>query len=226
MSERGATRPWPWLLGALLFGLVLIFPISGARAATTARVKPPKPGDVAAARRLIALQTSYYQAGLATRREARADVNASLDQMKAACPHSIPNSLLNGTPAQKDLWDQLFSEASGDVALAELQPVGDATATTAHQLDRLHFSKRSVNRDLRQLSHALLLSLTLAPSDLCTDLKAAADGGFTAVPAATKAFNSHVDTVLGVPAPSLGGLIGDVKLDLVTKRDRTAIKRL
>ena len=67
-----------------------------------------------------------------------------------------------------------------DVALAELQPLGDATTTTAHQLDRLHFSKPSVNRDLRQLSHTLLLSLTLAPSDLCTDLKAAADGGFTA----------------------------------------------
>jgi hypothetical protein len=224
MSVREGSRPRPWLLGALLVAVVLIFPVGGARAA--ARAKAPRAADVAAARRLIAAQTSYYQAGMATRREAKADVNAALAQIKATCPQSIPNSLLDGTPAQRDLWMQLFGEAADDVALAEVQPLDDATTTLAQRLDRLHFSRGAVNRDLRQLSHALRLSLTLAPSDLCTDLKAAAANGFTAVPAATTAFNNHVDNVLGVPSPTVGGLIADVKPDTVTKADRAAIKRL
>jgi hypothetical protein len=179
-----------------------------------------------AARRLIADQTSYYQAGMATRREARADVNAALAQIKATCPQSIPNALLDGTRAQRDLWNQLFNEAADDIALAELQPLGDATSNLAQRLDRLHFSRRAVDRDLRQMSHALRLSLTLAPSDLCTDLKAAAANGFTAVPPATTAFNDHLNEVLAAPSPSLGAIIDDAKPELLTKADRSAIKRL
>jgi hypothetical protein len=224
MSVRGATRPRPWLLGALLVAVVLIFPMSSGRAA--AKAKPRSHGDVVAARRLIAIQTRYYQAGMATRPQTRADVKAALAQMKATCPKSIPNALLAGSAAQRDLWMQLFGEAAGDVVLAEFRPLGDATATTAGRLDRLQFSRRAVNRDLRQLSQALRLSLTLTPSDLCADIKTAAAGGFTALPPATKAFNDHLNSVLAAPAPSLSGLIHDVKPDRVTRRDRAAIKRL
>ncbi|MGZ4191584.1 MAG: hypothetical protein ACXVRW_03925, partial [Solirubrobacteraceae bacterium] len=150
MSVRGASRPRPWLLGALLIAVVLIFPIARARAAVTA--KPPRRSDVAAARHVVAILTRYYEAGLATRREARADVNASIAQIKGSCPHSVPNSLLRGTSTQRNIWMQLFSEASDDVAIAAIQPLGDAGATEARGLDRVRFSRRVVNRGLRQLS--------------------------------------------------------------------------
>jgi hypothetical protein len=222
-----ATRPWPWLLGALLVGVIVIFPVGGARAAGTShRAKPPKQADVAAARRLLGIQTRYYKAGLATRREATADVNSALAQIKQECPHSVPDALLQGTQAQRAVWMALFTEAADDLALAEVQPLDDATATEARELDRLHFSKRAVNRDLRQFSHALRLSLTVAPSDLCADVKAAAAGGFRTVPAPTTAFVNHLNDVVNTPSPSFGAVIQDILPDITTKRDRIAMAQL
>jgi hypothetical protein len=225
MCTRGAChrrlRPWG---GALVLAAVLILPNASAQA--DAKAKPPKRSDVAAARALVGAQTRYYAAGLATRREAGADANAVIAQVKAQCPHALPGTLVKGGPAQRTVYKQLFTEGAFDVALAELQPVGDATTTEAEALDRIHFSKRAVNRDLRQLASSQRATLTLAPSDLCTNIKTAADGGYVKVPPATTQFINHAENVATGPAPSFNQLVDDVRPDVLTRHERAAVKHM
>jgi hypothetical protein len=208
----------------LVLSAVLILPIASAQAGAGA--KPPNRGDVAAARALIAAQTHYFAAGLATRREAKADVAAAIAQIKHQCPNALPASLLDAGEAQRTVYKQLFTEGAIDIALAELQPVGDATTTDAEALDRIHFSKRGVNRDIRELARSQRAEVALAPSDLCGDIKVAADGGYMHVPPASTRFIDHVDNVLAGPAPSFNQLVDDVRPYVPTRHDAGAIKHL
>jgi hypothetical protein len=226
MSTRGASRPRlrPWRAVLPVLAGVLILPSASAQAA--AQAKPPKRGDVAAARALVAAQTRYYAAGLATRREAKADVNAFVAQLNAQCPGALPSTLLDGGATKRTIYKQLFTEGAYDVGLVALQPLGDATANEARALDRIHFSNRAVNRDLRELAHSQRATLTLAPSDLCAHISDAAAAGFTGVPAATTQFVDHVENVLADPAPSFDGLIADIRPDVLTRRDVAAVKHM
>ena len=226
MCTRGAWRPrlLPWRAALLVLAGVLIIPIASAQAA--ARAKPPKRGDVAAARALIAAQTHYFAAGLATRREATADVNAFIAQTKAQCPNALPATLLDGGPAQRTVYQQLFTEGAFDLAIAQLQATGDATTTEAEALDRIHFSRRAVNRDIRQLARSLRAEVALAPVDLCADIKTAADGGYKQVPTQTTQFVNHFENTAAEPAPSFDQLVQDIQPDVVTHRDAGAVKHM
>ena len=226
MCTRGAWRPrlLPWRAALLVLAGVLIIPITSAQAA--ARAKPPKRGDVAAARALIAAQTHYFAAGLATRREATADVNAFIAQTKAQCPNTLPATLLDGGPAQRTVYQQLFTEGAFDLAIAQLRATGDATTTEAEALDRIHFSRRAVNRDIRQLARSLRAEVALAPVDLCADIKTAADGGYKQVPTQTTQFVNHFENTAAEPAPSFDQLVQDIQPDVVTHRDAGAVKHM
>jgi hypothetical protein len=228
MSTRGAWRPrlLPWRTASLVLVLagILILPIASAQAA--ARGKPPKHSDVAAARALIAAQTHFYAAGLATRRETEAGIDAVIAQVKAQCPNALPATLLDGREVQRTVYRQLFTEGAFDIGIAALQPIGDATATEARALDRIHFSTRGVNRDLRELAASQRATLNLAPSDLCGDIKDAASGGFTGVPAATMQFIDHVQNTAGAAAPSFNQLVDDVRPDVLTRHDKAAVAHM
>lgn len=226
MCTRGAWRPrlLPWRAALLVLAGALIIPIASAQAA--ARAKPPTHGDVAAARALIAAQTHYFAAGLATRREATADVDTSIAQIRAQCPNALPAKLLDGGETQRAVYKQLFTEGALDLALAVLQPIGDATTTEAEALDRIHFSRGAVNRDIRRLARSQRAEVALAPSDLCADIKVSADGGYMQVPPATTRFVNHVENVAAGPAPSFNQLVDDVQPDVRTRRDAAAVKHM
>jgi hypothetical protein len=225
MSRRGECRPrlWPWGAALLVAG-VLILPLASAQAAS--RGTPPKRGDVAAARALVAAQTRYYAAGMATRRETNADVTALIADVHSRCSNALPDTLLDGTPNQRTVYKQLFTEGAIDIGLVALQPIGDATAIEAEALDRIHFSKRAPNRDLRELARSQRATLKLAPEDMCDDIAIAAANGFTRVPLTTTRFVNRVENVLAGPAPSFDDLVSDVRPFMLTRHDAAAVKRM
>lgn len=208
----------------LLLSAVLILPIASAQAAR--RAKPPKRSDIAAARALVAAQTGFFAAGLATRREATSDVNAFIGHVKAQCPNALPATLLDGGGPKRNVYTQLFTEASYDAGLAALTAEGDAIASEARALDRIHFSKRAVTRDVRNLARSQRASIALAPSDVCADIAAAAAGGFAMVPPGTTQFVSRVLNALAQPAPSFNTLLADIRPYVVSRQDVAAIKRM
>src|SRR5689334_170281 len=114
MSTRGASRPWlrPWRAALTLLAAVLILPVASAQAAGAAKAKPPRHRDVVAARALIAAQARFYEAGLATRRETTADVNAQIAEFKQQCGGALPATLLDGGQAKRTIYQQLFTEGS------------------------------------------------------------------------------------------------------------------
>jgi hypothetical protein len=208
----------------LLVAGVLALPIASARAAATGKASTQR--DVAPARALVATLGRYYADGLATRREANANVTAFISDVKKRCPHALPATLLDGSPHQRTVYKQLFTEGAIDIGLVALQAVGDATATEAEALDRIHFSKRSANRDVRELARSQRATLTLAPEDLCDDITLAANDGFSRVPLTTTRFVARVENVLAGPAPSFDDLVSDARPFLHRGRDAAATKHL
>jgi hypothetical protein len=215
-------RPWRAVLPALAG--VLILPIASANAAV--KVKPPSHRDVLAARALIQAQAGFYKAGLATRRETTAAVDAQVTDVKQACAAALPATLLDGGTAKRTVYRQLFTEGSFDLGLVALRPIGDAIASEVRALDRIHFSRRAVNRDLRELARSQRASLMVEPTDLCADIKAAAAGGSTIVPAPTTQLIDRVHSLEAAPAPSFDQLVTDIQPDVVTRGDAAAVKRL
>ena len=224
MTVRDARRPrlWPWCAAMLLAG-VLILPVASARAAAPGTASAR---DVASARALVGALGRYYAAGLATRREANANVTAFISDVNKRCPSALPATLLDGTPHQRTAYKQLFTEGAIDVGLVALQAVGDATATEAQALDRIHFSKRSANRDVRELARSQRATLTLAPEDLCDDITLAANDGFSRVPLTTTRFVARVENALAGPAPSFEDLVSDARPFLHRGRDAAAVRHL
>ena len=220
-AQRRRLRPWG---AALVLAGVLILPVASAHAATP--TAPATRRDVASARALVATLDRYYAAGLATRREANANVAAFINDVQKRCPNALPPTLLDGGPRQRTIYKQLFTEGAIDVALVALQAVGDATTAEAEALDRIHFRTRAANRDVRELARSQRATLALAPEDLCDDIGRAADGGFTEVPLTTTRFVNRVEGVLAGPAPSFEDLVSDARPFLRTGRDAAAIKRL
>ncbi len=225
MTVRDARRPrlWPWCAAMLLAG-VLILPVASARAAAPGTASTRR--DVGSARALVGTLGRYYAAGLATRREANANVTAFISDVNKRCPNALPAALLDGTPHQRTVYKQLFTEGAIDVGLVALQAVGDATATEAQALDRIHFSKRSANRDVRELASSQRATLTLAPEDLCDDITLAANDGFSRVPLTTTRFVARVENVLAGPAPSFEDLVSDARPFLHRGRDAAAVRHL
>jgi hypothetical protein len=225
MTVRDARRPrlWPWCAAMLLAG-VLILPVASARAAAPGATSARR--DVASARALVGALGRYYAAGLATRREANANVTAFISDVRKRCPNALPATLLHGTPHQRTVYKQLFTEGAIDIGLVALQAVGDATATEAEALDRIHFSKRSANRDVRELARSQRATLTLAPEDLCDDITLAANDGFSQVPLTTTRFVARVGSVLAGPAPSFEDLVSDARPFLHRGRDAAAVRHL
>jgi hypothetical protein len=223
MTVRSArpSRLLPWGAALLLAG-VLILPIASARAAAPASARH----DLASARALVAAQTRYYAAGVATRREADANVAAFIADVTKRCPNALPQTLLGGAPHQRAVYKRLFTEGAIDIGLVALQAVGDATATEADALARIHFSTRVVNRDVHQLAGSQRATLTLAPEDLCDDIQLAAGDGFTQVPLTTTRFVARVQNVLARPAPSFADLASDVRPFLHAHRDALAVRHL
>ena len=226
MSTRGASRPRlrPWRAALPVLAGALFLPVGSAQAA--AKAKPPRHSDVVAARALIAAQDRFYEAGLRTRRETTADVDAQIAEFRQQCGGALPATLLDGGQAKRTIYQQLFTEGSFDLGLVALQPVGDAIASEARALDRVHFSRRAVTRDVHELASSQRASLTVAPSDLCAHIEDAAQAGFTGVPAGSMQFINQVQNLEAAPAPSFDQLANDIRPDIVTRGDRAAIKRL
>jgi hypothetical protein len=221
MSVRGACRPQLWLRGgALLVAAVLTLPIAAATA------KTPSGRDVTSARKLMGDLARFYQAGLDTRRQAHAAVNASVQMIKATCPNALPATLSDGPKREQAVSMQMLTEAAYDLALVASQPTDHAALVEAAALDRLHFSRRAATRDAREIARGQRLTAALKTSDLCADLQAAAANGFTSVPPATRHFVAMVNRVFSVPAPSFDDLDKHLGPYLTTRRDKAAVKRV
>ncbi len=221
MSVRGACRPRLWLRGgALLVAAVLTLPIAGATAKTR------RARDVTSARSLMRDLVRFYQAGLDTRKQANADVDAAIKLIKHGCPNVLPASLDTGPKRQQTVSMQMLNEAAYDIALVASQPIDHAALVEAAGLDRLHFSRRAADRDAREIARGQRLTAALKTSDLCGDLRAATANGFTSVPPGTRHFLAVVNRAFSIPAPSFGDLAMDLGPYLTTRRDKAAVKRV
>lgn len=210
-----------WAPGAAS-AVVAVLVVSAPAAAAT----PPSRHDVRSARRFIADLTGFYQAGLDTRRQATADVNASIELVKGMCPKVVPAAAANGTKRQQMVATKMFAEAAYDIGLVATFPIDAAALREAAGLERLHFSTRRADRDARQIAVGQRLTVAIRPSDLCGDLTAAAADDYRRVPTGTTRFLAAVTRAFAAPSPSFADLDRDIGPYLTTSRDRAAVKRV
>jgi hypothetical protein len=177
---------------------------------------------------LIAAVSGFYEAGLRTRHQARADVNHVIVDFKRRCPHVIPFEAVSGTEHQLSVAHQLTVEESADLGLAVSAPVVPAAIHEAAVLKRLRFRSARANRDARQLARSQLLMSAVRPSDGCADLRAAASNHYEHVPAATRRLVTRFLDALGSHTPLFVELKKDLGLDLptATRHDRIAFTHM
>jgi hypothetical protein len=181
---------------------------------------------VAAARTVVRVFTRFDETALHREHAMTAAARAWVAQVKAGCAGTIPSTIANGTKTQQAVYFDLVVEEALDLTLRALHPVDHAALVFTKGLDHVHFSRRAFTRAIHDTAAAQRVLLALKPSDLCTDVKAAAAGGFAADAPGTTAFLKGIDRLNPGPTVSVSGVIKTTKPDLLTKSDQAAVKRL
>ena len=212
------------LLGSGVGAAVAVAALSGS--AIAAPSTAPKPRDVAAARSVVSALTRFDQEALARRGAVTAAAKAAVAQAQTGCASAIPRSAQDGTGTQQAVVQDLLSEGALDVSLAVNHPLAGPLRTVATRLAAAHFSSRALTRGFQNTARANRLVLSLTPTDLCADVKAAAASGFDSDPPGTRAALKHVSTLASVHGLGLSIIPSKLAPYLVTTRDRSALAHL
>jgi hypothetical protein len=215
-----------WMpLGGVVAAVVALNLLGGS-AMAAAPAKAPKPQDVKAARAVVRDFTDFDQTAIRREGAMTAAAQALVAQVKAGCAGAIPASIQNGTKKQQGVYVDVVLEAAFDLSLRTIHPVRHAALTLSNRIDRIHFSARRFTRGLHGTANAQKALVGITPSDLCTDVKAAAAGGFDADAPGTTAFLKVLNGVGSGPGVSLADIVKRVRPLLLTKPDRAALARL
>jgi hypothetical protein len=198
----------------------------GGSAMAASSVKAPKPRDVTAARAVVKALARFDETALHREGEMTAAAKALVVQVQAGCAGAIPSSIANGTNQQQNVFVDLVLEGAFDLTVRALHPLDHAALALGKGLDRVRFSDRAFTRRIHDTAKAQRILLAIQPSDLCADVKAAAAGGFAADAPGTTAFFKGISRLDPGPTTSTPAIIKKIRVDLLTKSDRAAFKRL
>lgn len=214
---------WVPLSGTIAGVIAALSLLAGSAAAATS---VPKPQDVAAARAVIHAITAFDQTAVRHEGAMIAAAQADVAQVKAQCGGAIPASVVNGSAKQQAVVFDVIFEGVVDLTLDAVHPVHHAGLSLAHAFNHIHFTKPSLTRGIHAIGKLQHSVLSLQPSDLCTDVKAAAANGFTADPPGTTASLTRFSSVLLTSTKGVTGVLKKIRGYLVTDADRAAVKRL
>jgi hypothetical protein len=216
-------------LGGVVAGAIagaIALNLLGGAAMAAAPAKAPKIRDVAAARTVVRAITRFDRTALGRQSQMIAAAKAVVAQVQAGCPAGLPSSVLNGTSTQRAVALDLLFEAAFDLSIDVVRPLRHPALALAAGLERATFSKRGFSRSIHQTATVQRVIVTLKPSDLCGDIKAAAAGGFAADPPGTTAFLNGFQSAASGAGLSVPEIIKKTKPYLVTTRDRASLKHL
>jgi hypothetical protein len=134
----------------------------------------------------------YIQANYALVRVARSHLAAGeaalkglARQIAGECPLAAAES-----PENHDS-EQLTNEVAGALTLLAYHPDTAAMTAFARAIGGLHWSNRALTRTVKTYATQLQGLATLAPPDVCGDVKAWTAGGFQTLPASTVQFDQR-----------------------------------
>ncbi len=192
----------------------------------SAAAKAPKPGDVAAARKVIHAISRFDETAVHREGAMTAAAKALVAQVQAGCAGGIPSTVTNGTSQQQAVAFDLVFEAAFDLSLDVVVPVRQPGLVLAKQLDRVHFSTATFTRGIHNAAKIQRGILNLKQSDLCGDVKAAAANGFTGDPPGTTAFLGAFQRVVAPAATKVTTVLKKLAAYLTTTRDKAALTHL
>ncbi|HEY1715127.1 MAG TPA: hypothetical protein VGG07_19650 [Solirubrobacteraceae bacterium] len=186
----------------------------------------PKPRDVAAARPVVNALVRFDQAALARQSAVMAAAKAAVAQVQAGCAAAIPKAAQHGTGTQQSVVQDVLVEGALDVSLAANHPLAAPLRQVATRLAAAHFSSPALTRGFQNTARANRLVLSLTPTDLCADVKAAAAAGFAADPPGTTAALKRIARLSSAHGLGLSLIPSKLAPYLVTARDRGALAHL
>jgi hypothetical protein len=207
-------------------GVVVACAALGGSAIAAAPANAPKSRDVAAARSVLSALTRFDQAALARRSAAMGAAKDAVAQVQAGCAGAIPRSAQRGTGTQQSVVQDVLAEGALDVSLAANRPLAGPLREVATRLAAAHFSSHALTRGFQNTARANRLVLSLTPTDLCADVKAAAAAGFDADPPGTTGALKHIATLSSAHGLGISLIPSKLAPYLVTTRDRGALAQL
>ena len=142
-------------------------------------------GNAAATRAYIQANYALVRAGRANLATGNAALKSLAQQIAGECPLAAAES-----PENHDS-EQLSNEVAGALTLVAYHPDVAAMGSFARAVRGLHWSNRVLTREVRTYATQLQGLATLAPPDVCSDVKAWAAGGFQALPTSTVQFDTR-----------------------------------
>jgi hypothetical protein len=142
-------------------------------------------GNAAATRAYIQANYALVRAGRANLATGNAALKTLVRQITGECPLAAAES-----PENHDS-EQLSNEVAGALTIVAYHPDVAAMGAFARAVRGLHWSNHVLTRTVKTYATQLRGLATLAPPDVCGDVRAWAAGGFQALPASTVEFDQR-----------------------------------
>jgi hypothetical protein len=202
---------------------VLVAVLAGALVALLPASALARPNDRLATKRFLAATTVWLRAVDANETASEAAVNAFIGHLGATCPSTLASDP-NGTTAQQNVSDTFLVEAGLELGLTQLHARQTPALAFAGRLDALRWNDKRVGRAVASTVRQGRLSLALSPPDLCSEVAAAAAGGFAKVPPATAAFLAAARSAL-TSSYSVSDLLARMR-PYITPAEKGTVSRL
>jgi hypothetical protein len=146
-------------------------------------------GDAASTRAYIQANYKLVQGARARIGSSEAALKAVLAHVRSECPKAAARS-----PQNHDS-EQLSDEVVGAIVIAGLRPNLPAVHLFTRAVAHLRWSNSKLTGTLQSYARKLSVLSTLAPPDLCGDVRAWVAGGFQTLPASTVSFDARYTPV-------------------------------
>jgi hypothetical protein len=143
--------------------------------------------DVAATRSYIQANYALVQSAGSGLGRARAAYRDVLRRARAQCPGAAANS------PQSPQSTQLSYEIIGAMVSAAVGTNVPAASAFARAAERLHWSNRGLTRTVHTYAANVKTMATIAPPDLCGDIKAWVQSGYTTLSPRTVSFDRRFE---------------------------------
>jgi hypothetical protein len=180
------------------FALVSCSAVAMALAAWLPAPATAAGGDAATTRAYLSASYTLGRAAKAREGASQAALNRLLASVRSECPNVAAES-----PQDTDS-EQLSNELVGAMIVVATAPDRQAVAQYAHAVSALHWSSGALTRSVKTFASQLSALSTMAPPNVCGDVRAWVASGYLTLPATTVQFNERYKAV-NVPLGQLPG---------------------
>lgn len=142
------------------------------------------PADVASTRTYVQANYTLVQRAVAGLGAARSAYRNVLHRVNGECPAAAANS------PQSDQSTALSNEIIGAMVIAAIRTNLPTLTAYVHAAERSHWSSPALTRAVHAYAAKLKTMSTLAPPDVCGDVRAWVASGFRTLPASTVSFDA------------------------------------